>query len=84
MSLELIFQIILLLLGGWFTYTGFRTLLSKKYYVDEVEETKGETVEEKYQSLPHWRVIFTRFSLGGKWLIFGLGLLALFFYSLFN
>ena len=84
MNAELILQIFALTLGVWFTYIGARNLLSKKYYVDEVEETKGKTTEEKYQSLPRWRVLFTRFSLGGQWLVLGLGLLALFIYSLFK
>ena len=84
MSAELILQIFALVLGIWFTYIGARNLLSKKYYVNEIEETEGKTVEEKYHSLPRWRILFTRFSLGGQWLVFGLGLLALFFYSLFK
>lgn len=84
MSTELILQIVVLVLGSWFIYIGLRTLLSKEYYVDEIEETKGKTVEEKYKSLPSWRIMFTRYSYGGQWLVFGLGLLALFVYSLFK
>ena len=84
MSIELMLQIITLILGSWFSYTGFRTLLSKKYYVDEIEETRGESVEDKYKSLPSWRIMFTRYSYGGQWLVFGLGLLTLFFLSLFK
>lgn len=82
MTTELILQIIVLVVGGWFIYIGLRTLLSKKYYVDEIEETTGKTTEEKYQSLPSWRRIYTRFSLGGKWLFAGVVLLALLVYSL--
>lgn len=84
MSIELILQISALIVGIWFTYIGIRTLFSKKYYVTEVEETSGRTVGEKYKSLPSWRRIYTRFGLGGKWLVAGLALLILFVYSLFK
>ena len=84
MSTELILQIAVLMLGIWFTYIGFRTLFSKKYYVTKVEETKGKSVEEAYNSLPSWQRVYTRYGLGGKWLVAGLGLLILFVYSLFK
>jgi len=82
MSTELVLQMAGLVLGSWFTYIGLRTLFSKKYYVTEVEETSGKTVDEAYKSLPSWRRIYTRFGLGGKWLIAGVALLVLFVYSL--
>lgn len=84
MPIELILQIVMLILGISFSYTGIRTFTSKKYYVDEVEETEGRTLEEKYKSLPRWRIWFTRYSLGMQWLVFGVGLLGLFVYSLFK
>jgi len=82
MSTELLLQIAALVVGSWFTYIGLRTLLSKKYYMTEVEETNGRSIEDAYNSLPSWRKMYTRFGLGGKWLVAGVALLALFVYSI--
>ncbi len=83
MSTKLILQIFTLICGAWFTYTGARTLFSKKYYVNEIEENKGKKpVEQVYKELPRWRIQFTRYGLGWQWLIIGFGMLAFFVYSI--
>lgn len=84
MSIELLLQLFALVLAGWFIYIGTRTLLSKKYYTSEIENTSGRTTDEKYNSIPQWRRIYTRFGLGGKWLIAGVIVILLLMYSLFK
>lgn len=84
MSLKLILQITIFALGAWFTYTGGRTLFSKKYYMTKIESIGDKSIDEAYKNLPRWRIWFTRYDYGTQWLILGLGLLALFVYSLFK
>ena len=82
MSTELILQIVGLILGIWFTYTGGRTLLSKRYYVNKIESSKDGSVEDMYKKLSSSRILFTRYGLGIQWLVLGVGFLGLLIYSL--
>lgn len=82
MSTEVILQIVALVLGMWFTYTGGRTLFSKRYYVNKIESNKEESVSEAYKKMPSSRILFTRYGLGVQWLVLGIGFLALLIYSL--
>lgn len=82
MSTELILKIAGLVLGVWFTYTGARTLLSKRYYVNKIESNKEGSVNDAYKKMPASRVLFTRYGLGVQWLVLGMGFLGLLIYSL--
>lgn len=82
MSTEIILQIAALTLGIWFTYTGGRTLFSKRYYVNKIEANKEGSVNDAYKKLPSSRILFTRYGLGVQWLVLGVGFLALLVYSL--
>ncbi len=82
--MELVLQIGILVIGGWFAYIGGRTLFSKKYYVSKIENIKGKTVDNAYKNLPRWRIWFTRYDYSTQWLILGVGLLTLFVFSLFK
>lgn len=81
---NIIVQILLLLLGAWFTFIGVKTLVSKKYYMTKVESSGNKSVDDAYKTLPPWRKWWTRFGWGLQWLVLGCGLLFLFVYGLFR
>lgn len=74
------FEILLLSAGLWFTYIGAMTLFSKDYYLRRVEKLSAEDADVSGKSLPRWRVIYTRYALGAKWLALGLTSLGLITY----
>lgn len=81
---NIILQGLMLLLGLWFTYIGVKTLVSKKYYMTNVESAGNKSIDEAYKALPSWRKWWTRYGFGLQWLVSGCGLLFLFVYGLFR
>ncbi|MFZ2594017.1 MAG: hypothetical protein WAX38_04575 [Minisyncoccia bacterium] len=81
MSSTVYMTLALLLIGVYFCYIGFSTLWSKKYYINNIESVKENSVNESYLSLPKWRLAYTRYSLGIQWLVIGVASVSLSLYG---
>ena len=84
MSKVSLLQLSGLVLSFIFIYWGARTVFSKKYFLNEIWNKNNPDKYKDYKDVPLGDRVYVRFGWGGRWLLFGLGLIGLVIYSFFR